>query len=327
MGTYSVYMHINKINGKKYIGITSQRPKSRWHNGKGYAQQRRFYSAIKSYGWDNFEHIILFNGLTKKEAEEKLSFLENFEIIKGEEVHNGYVGFFHMVNLGGSYSVNDIYINEPERVAKEAAELEKEIEVPNNLDKREYLNRAWLYREIKKSGGYSIHVHPYWDIGYNHTATKMSKAIIKNGLCDAYEVVGGCSPRANNMQVALYNDLRAEGVDIPIVGSTDSHTVLGTDHLLRSTIVFSDGNTLKSVDDGYSVAVETTPGENVRVHGKLRFVAYAHFLLENYFPLHDELCSVSGLYLEEYIRGNEDVKPLIDKTEEKISGLVKDFFG
>lgn len=69
---YSVYMHTNKTNGKKYIGITGQKYLSRrWHNGEGYKKQRRFYSAIKSYGWDNFTHEVLFDGLNKDEAERK----------------------------------------------------------------------------------------------------------------------------------------------------------------------------------------------------------------------------------------------------------------
>lgn len=67
---YFVYIHINKSNGKKYVGITSQRYLSgRWHNGEGYNKQKRFYSAIKHYGWDNFEHIVIRDGLTKEEAE------------------------------------------------------------------------------------------------------------------------------------------------------------------------------------------------------------------------------------------------------------------
>ena len=247
-----------------------------------------------------------------REAEQKLNFLKNFQILKGEEVHNG---------------VNDIYVNEPQRVKDEIAELEKEIEVPKGLDKNEYLGRVWMYREIKKSGGYAIHAHPYWNIGFYHTSTKMSEAIIKNGLCDAYEIIGGVEPKENNMQVALYNDLRAAGFDIPIVGSTDSHSVLKGGHMLRSTVVFSDDDIIESIDKGYSTAVESLPGENVRAYGKLRLVTYTHFLLENYFPLHDELCEISGRYLEEYVHGNDNVKDLILQTEEKISEFEKEFFG
>ena len=70
-GTYSVYIHKNKINNKVYVGITKQNPKERWRNGEGYKQSPRFYNAIKKYNWDNFDHIILYSNLTQEEAMEK----------------------------------------------------------------------------------------------------------------------------------------------------------------------------------------------------------------------------------------------------------------
>lgn len=61
-------MHENKANGKKYIGITADNPLHRWKNGLGYKNNKHFNDAIQKYGWNNFNHIILYSDLTKKEA-------------------------------------------------------------------------------------------------------------------------------------------------------------------------------------------------------------------------------------------------------------------
>lgn len=42
---YSVYCHTNKVNGKRYIGITKHKPEKRWANGYGYSNNRHFFSA------------------------------------------------------------------------------------------------------------------------------------------------------------------------------------------------------------------------------------------------------------------------------------------
>lgn len=67
--TYSVYQHLNQVNGKSYIGMTKRNPIERWGtNGSNYISSPHFYAAIKKYGWDSFEHIIIAENLSKEEA-------------------------------------------------------------------------------------------------------------------------------------------------------------------------------------------------------------------------------------------------------------------
>ena len=67
-GNYKIYIHINKVNGKMYVGITKQTPEDRWKNGTGYDTSPKFYNAIKKYGWENFYHIVFADNLTESEA-------------------------------------------------------------------------------------------------------------------------------------------------------------------------------------------------------------------------------------------------------------------
>lgn len=61
-------MHRNRVNGKVYIGMTSMNLNKRWANGNGYSSCRLFNRAIKKYGWDNFDHLILYDGLSFEDA-------------------------------------------------------------------------------------------------------------------------------------------------------------------------------------------------------------------------------------------------------------------
>lgn len=66
---YTVYMHTNLINNKKYIGITSKKPEIRWGRGIGYKSNNYFYSSILKYGWDDgFVHTIIETNMSKKDA-------------------------------------------------------------------------------------------------------------------------------------------------------------------------------------------------------------------------------------------------------------------
>lgn len=60
---FYVYKHTSPSN-KVYIGITCSSPNRRWRNGYGYKNCKIFYNAILKYGWDNFNHEILFTNLS-----------------------------------------------------------------------------------------------------------------------------------------------------------------------------------------------------------------------------------------------------------------------
>lgn len=95
---WCVYMHIFP-NGKKYIGITSRNPSNRWgYMGKKYEGQM-VYRAIQKYGWDNIEHKILYENLTKSEAcKTEQELIAKYHTYTGDNECNGYNN-----SLGGEH--------------------------------------------------------------------------------------------------------------------------------------------------------------------------------------------------------------------------------
>ena len=84
---YTVYAHINKKNGKIYIGTTKRDVRDRWRKGKRYEQNEEFYSDILKYGWDEgFNHEIIASNLTEEEG---YSF-EKLLVKKLDTVNTGY---------------------------------------------------------------------------------------------------------------------------------------------------------------------------------------------------------------------------------------------
>lgn len=228
-----------------------------------------------------------------------------FKVFHGEEVHNNNMGYIHIVNFNGKYSVNEVlerdYENLRDRLFKESESLD----LPDYIDKHDYAFRKWICDEIRKSGGKVIFPHPYWTYREEyHSETLTSLYTLKSGMYDIFEILGGCTVNENNMQVALYNELRAEGVDLPIVGSTDAHDIYsetsGFDHAY--TLVFSDN--AENIPDGImnknSVAVETIPGESPRVYGHFRLVKYALFLINNFYPKYTLFVSRLGDLMRAY---------------------------
>lgn len=93
---WKVYVHINKHNGKRYVGVTSKnKPEHRWNSGRGYKENPHFISAINKYGWDSFEHVILYDQLSENEAKDI-----ECELIKKWNTQNTKYGY--NIASGGS---------------------------------------------------------------------------------------------------------------------------------------------------------------------------------------------------------------------------------
>ena len=97
---YKVYIYINKINGKKYVGQTGNSLELRaGKNGYGYKKCIHFYNAIQKYGWENFEPYIIYDNLTKDEAD-KFE-IQLISLLKTMDENYGY-----NITSGGSHTIN-----------------------------------------------------------------------------------------------------------------------------------------------------------------------------------------------------------------------------
>jgi group I intron endonuclease len=101
---YSIYKVVNKVNGKIYIGFTSNfngRKKSHKKSIKNPKYTSIFHNSLRKYGWDSFEWEILYQS---KDKEHTMKIMEPFFI----EQYNSYNSGYNMTiggegNLGFSH--------------------------------------------------------------------------------------------------------------------------------------------------------------------------------------------------------------------------------
>lgn len=133
-------MHANLLNGKVYIG-QSQEPQRRWGtDGNAYLRKTKekpmhpkFAPAIKKYGWNNFDHIILAENLTLWQS----NFIETFLILcyRSWWPEKGY-----NCNIGG----------EVKSVSEETRQKQKESSKGKNVGKVRTPEMKERLRELKK---------------------------------------------------------------------------------------------------------------------------------------------------------------------------------
>lgn len=155
---YKLYVHIAP-NGKRYYGITKQKPKQRWANGKGYIKNKYFTSAINKYGWENIQHIVLHEGLDKEEAEE----LEQY-MIQWYNTANRNHGY--NISLGGETG------NHSEESRRKLSESKKGAKNPNYGKK--------ISEETKKKLSEALRGKNNPNYGKHHSEETRKKISINN---------------------------------------------------------------------------------------------------------------------------------------------------
>jgi group I intron endonuclease len=164
---YSVYIHINKINGKVYIGKTNNVSR-RWRCGgveykpnKDENQNRPFWNAIQKYGWDGFEHIVLCNNLDDIEASNK-----EIELIKEYNAIDKRYGY--NISIGGNGG--KVYSVHPRgMLGKHHTEYQKSIQKDWMSNP---LNNCMMNGTVKWG---VTHKHPKGMLGKKHTEEYKAK--------------------------------------------------------------------------------------------------------------------------------------------------------
>lgn len=104
-----VYCYTNKINGKKYIGITSRTMEERKqshiyeaYNEKSLVYDTPFKRAIRKYGIDGFEEKILHENVTQEQASAlEQYYIEEYKTYYKYQNSNGY-----NATIGGEFTVS-----------------------------------------------------------------------------------------------------------------------------------------------------------------------------------------------------------------------------
>ena len=180
--------------------------------------------------------------------------------------------FVHTVNFGGKRSVNGLVDSNiayeergsdpkwfaldgeqypapvtEEEYTRQVLEIAAEFpDLPPEIDPFTHAALVWTFRRIREAEGLSILAHP---LGLDRSEWSAPEALTRQLLrthpFDALELFGGAdNAEMDEQQLFLYEEIRAEGIDFPVVGSSDSHgsTDCNPYRRLGQTILFARKN-------------------------------------------------------------------------------------
>ncbi len=253
-------------------------------------------------------------------------------LLFGEEVHLP-TERIHAVHVGGSESINADWRARPDEIRAEVAKIMETLTVDEGVHPEDYAWRIWIAKRAKDFGGLSMLTHPHWVWNYTYfMADATTKQLIREGVHDALEFNSATNIDST---VALWADLRAQGLNIPIVGVSDGHNNDSTGGMPGAvhTVIVAKSRSYEDIADaicqGHSVAVDCTSGRP-RIYGNSRMVKFVEFAMEAFYPMYEELCRPQGLLLSEWsIHGGSDTESveLLARHNARSERYAKDFFG
>lgn len=254
-------------------------------------------------------------------------------LLLGEECHVP-TEQIHAVHIGGTESVNAYFRDNPALAEQEMLAIEAELTLPSHINRRDYAWRVWIARKSRELGGIAILAHPHWIWFETYfVASAITQQLLADGVYDALDI----TDQEADTTVALWAEMQARGHRIPVVGCTDSHyTDANNPHRPARggfTLVFapdrSEESILSAICDGRSVAVNAV-GDPARVQGPYRFVKFARFLLDNYYPVYMRLCHGQGVVMAEYPANSApdtETEQLLKTLNSRSEAFAHTFFG
>lgn len=309
-----LHMHTIRSDGKEEPGILAANYRTCGFDFIAITDHHRYFPSLEAQDiFGNFK-----SGLT---------------ILNGEEVHTPGSSV-HIVHVGGKYSVAEKYVKDSEKYISDTEQIEKDL--PEVQYKKELALATWASQNIREAEGIAIFPHPYWIPNVYNVPDELTETLLKIGLFDAYELIGGMVANGgNNLSAVKYSDLREKGLKIPVVSSSDSHGTVGYPRFNEFyTVVFAQENSrdeiLKAVKSGLCTAIETVNSTNdgeYKAYGSYRLVSYARYLLDYYFSQYAQVCASEGKFIRDYLLGYESSPDMIEICAERAKAFYERFFG
>jgi predicted metal-dependent phosphoesterase TrpH len=234
----------------------------------------------------------------------------------GEEVHSPDNGV-HILSLGASVSIKDWFTNH--RNEYDTAVAAEKTKLPATLAdnlKQSIAASFVIWNKIRECGGVAVFAHPYWrPVHRQYIPTLVSDYLLQTARFDAVEIVNGGS---SDLSVLHYHELRAQGLKIAAIGSTDAHSSKNLEPAY--TLILAEEPTFPSLAKNIRLrncaAVDIDPKSNRQtVNGEFRFSRYAIFLIDHFYPKQNEICNAEGQWLLKALEGDTEALAALRKSQ------------